>query len=192
MRETDIAETMKKFWLRPYWHAEALDEWLAVQEASGWHLVGSTHFRRLVFRAVEPKHTQWFMTFGEKAEHMYDAEGWLKRSKNADEIKMPVLFPGFFAWENAYRVLEPIGEDELRELRLTRNRYLRRQARKNLCFWLLLLAACVSLTVWLLAAHSSPVTASGITVLLLAILSLIMTMYHIIGLCTLRRHRKQY
>ena len=192
MRGTDITGTMKKFWLCPYWQTDALDAWLSEQEASGWRLVSSTHFRRLIFQAAEPKHAQWFMTFGEKAEHMFDAEGWLKRNQNADEIKMPVLLPGFFAWENAYRVLAPIGEDDLRELRLARNLYLRRQARKSLCFWLFALAACGLLVGWSLAAHGFPVSASGIVVLFLAILSLFLTGYHITGLCALRRQRIRY
>ena len=113
MRGTDITGTMKKYWLRPYWQTDALDAWLSAQEASGWRLVSSTHFRRLIFQAAEPKHTQWFMTFGEKAEHMFDAESWLKKTKNADEIAMPVLIPGIFGWENAYRVPAPIGEGDL-------------------------------------------------------------------------------
>ena len=192
MRGTDITGTMKKYWLRPYWQTDALDAWLSAQEASGWRLVSSTHFRRLIFQAAEPKHTQWFMTFGEKAEHMFDAESWLKKTKNADEIAMPVLIPGIFGWENAYRVLAPIGEDDLRELRLARNLYLRRQARKSLCFWLFALAACGLLVGWSLAAHGFPVSVSGIVVLFLAILSLFLTGYHITGLCALRRQRIRY
>ena len=192
MRGTDITGTIKKYWLRPYWQTDALDAWLSEQEASGWRLVSSTHFRRLIFQAAEPKHTQWFMTFGEKAEHMFDAESWLKKTKNADEIAMPVLIPGIFGWENAYRVPAPIGEGDLLELRLARNLYLRRQARKSLCFWLFALAACSLLVGWSLTAHGFPVSASGIVVLFLAILSLFLTGYHITGLCALRRQRIRY
>ena len=44
---------MTRHWLRPYWRADELDEWLAAQEASGWRLDRVGFFRRFVFREAQ-------------------------------------------------------------------------------------------------------------------------------------------
>ena len=33
-----MSEKLKLFWPKPYWQTEAVDEWLAAQEAAGWRL----------------------------------------------------------------------------------------------------------------------------------------------------------
>ena len=187
-----MSETMKKRWLRPYWKAEALEEWLAAQEAAGWRLVGVKPFRRFVFRAAEPKESLWYMTFAEaRGRHMFAEGDWLKKYCGADEIPLNGLLYATFGWSNAYRVLKPIDEDSLRELRLSRDLFLRRMARRSLLFWLVGLAVCGSAAVCGLAEPSQPFTASALIVCALALLCLFWTGYHIAGLRALRKKRNR-
>lgn len=185
-----MSETIKKRWLRPYWEAEALDAWLATQEAAGWRLEGGAFFRRLVFRAAEPKASAWFVTFSEeRGLGMYAEGSWLTRYCKADEIHIDTFSPGAFGWANAYRVLKPIDEDSLRELRLSRDLFLRRMARRSLFVWLVGLALSGTVAVWSLAEPSQPVTASVLFFCALAPLCLFWTGYHIAGLRALRKKR---
>ena len=179
---------MKKRWLRPYWEAEALGAWLAAQEAAGWRLERGAFFHRLVFRAAEPKASAWFVTFSEeRGIAMYPEGSWLMRYCNADEIHIDTFFPGAFGWANAYRVLKPIDEDSLRELRLSRDLFLRRMARRSLLTWLVGLAVCGSAAVWGLAEPSQPFTASVLFFCALTPLCLFWTGYHIVALRALRK-----
>lgn len=188
-----MSEKLKKPWRRPYWQTEAVDEWLAAQEAAGWRLEGGAFFHRFVFRAAEPKASAWFLTFSEaRGQGMYAEESWLKRHCNADEIDVGTFDPGAFGWANACRVLTPIDKNSLRELRLSRSRFLRRMARRSLLTWLTGLAVFGTLTVWGLLTRPPTLTVSSLACYLIAALSLFWTVYHITGLCALRRQRRAY
>ena len=188
-----MSKIMKKFWLRPYWRADELDRWLSAQEAAGWRLEGSKPFWRLVFRAAEPKESAWFMTFQNLRAHgMYTEGSWLKKHCSADEIKLGIPFPCFFAWADAYRSLVPIEEDSLRELRLARNLFLRRMAWGSGLFWLLFLTAFSALVIASVATHDFRFTLTYLFAILMTALCLFMTGYHITGLCALRRRRRAY
>ena len=74
-----MSEKLKLFWPKPYWQTEAVDEWLASQEAAGWRLEGGAFFHRFVFRAAEPKASNWFLTFSDaRGQGMYAEGSWLK------------------------------------------------------------------------------------------------------------------
>ena len=188
-----MSEKLKLFWPKPYWQTEAVDEWLAAQEAAGWRLEGGAFFHRFVFRAAEPKASNWFLTFSDaRGQGMYAEGSWLKRHCQADEIYVGMFFPGVFGWADAYRVLTPIDKNSLRELRLSRSRFLRRMAWRSLLTWLTGLAVFGTLTVWGLTTRPPTLTVSSLVCYLIAALSLFWAVYHIIGLCALRRQRRKY
>ena len=82
---------MTKHWLRPYWRADELDEWLAAQEAAGWRLDRVGFFRRFVFREAKPKEVRYFSTYAFlKEAGLLDLGFQLKYTHKADE-----LTPGF-------------------------------------------------------------------------------------------------
>ena len=80
----------------------------------------------------------------------------------------------------------------LRELRLSRNRFLRRMARWSLLMWLTGLAVFGTITVWDLVTRSLSLSFSSLFSYVFAVLSLFWTVYHITGLCALRRQRRAY
>ena len=186
-----MSEKLKLFWPKPYWQTEAVDEWLAAQEAAGWRLEGGAFFHRFVFRAAEPKASNWFLTFSEpRGQGMYAEGSWLKRHCNADEINVGTFDLGPIGWADAYRVLTPIDKNSLRELRLSRSRFLRRMAWRSLLTWLAALALFGTITVWGLMTRPPTLTVSSLACYLIAALSLFWAVYHIIGLCALRRRRR--
>ena len=123
---------------------------------------------------------------------MYAEGSWLKRHCQADEIYVGMFFPGVFGWADAYRVLTPIDKNSLRELRLSRSRFLRRMAWRSLLTWLTGLALFGTLTVWGLTTRPPTLTVSSLVCYLIAALSLFWTVYHITGLFALRRRRRAY
>ena len=188
-----MSEKLKLFWPKPYWQTEAVDEWLAAQEAAGWRLEGGAFFHRFVFRAAEPKASNWFLTFSEEGgQGMYAEGSWLKRHCQADEIDVGTFYPGAFGWADAYRVLTPIDKNSLRELRLSRSRFLRRMAWRSLLTWLTGLALFGTITVWALTTRSFTLDAPDLFAFVFTALSLFWAVYHIIGLCALRRRRRKY
>lgn len=188
-----MSEKLKLFWPKPYWQTEAVDEWLAAQEAAGWRLEGDAFFHRFVFRAAEPKASNWFVTYSEPRNCLMLAEAnWLKRHCNADEVLLAIPFPGTFGWDSAFRILTPIDRHSLRELRLSRNLVLRRMARWALFMWLIALAVFGTITVWGLVTRSFTLDAPDLFAFVFTALGLFWTAYHITGLFALRRQRRKY
>lgn len=178
---------MTKHWLRPYWRADELDEWLAAQEAAGWRLDRVGFFRRFVFREAKPKEVRYFSTYAFlKEAGLMDLGFQLKHTHKADE-----LTPGFCGWlflAHIYRITRPVDKETWLDFRQLRNAYLRHTAIQSiLCSVVLFIPSAVGL---LIGGDASANQLRFLTAV--AVLSLFSLGYHSLGWCFLKRRWNRY
>lgn len=182
-----MKNTMTKHWVRPYWRADELDEWLAAQEAAGWRLDRVGFFRRFIFWEAKPKEVRYFSTYAFlKEAGLMDLGFQLKHTHKADE-----LMPGFCGWlflSYIYRLSHPIDQEAWLDFRQLRNAYLRHTAIQSiLCSLIILVPATAGL---LISGNASASELRFLTVG--AVLSLFSLGYHAFGWCFLKRRWNKY
>lgn len=178
---------LNKHWLRPYWRADELDEWLATQEASGWRLERVGFYRCFVFREAKPREVRFFSTYAFlKEAGLMDLGFQLKYAHKADE-----LTPGFcgsLLLEHIYRINRQLDRETWLDFRQLRNAYLRHTAIQSiLCSALILV---LSATVLLFGGAASSSQAWWLVVS--AALSAFSLGYHTFGWCFLKRRWNRY
>lgn len=186
-KATVVQPVMVRHWLRPYWRADELDEWLATQEASGWRLVRVGFYRCFVFREAKPREVRYFSTYAFlKEAGLMDLGFQLKYAHKADE-----LTPGFcgsLLLEHIYRINRPLDRETWLDFRQLRNAYLRHTAIQSiLCSALILV---LSATVLLFGGAASSNQAWWLVVS--AALSAFSLGYHTFGWCFLKRRWNRY
>ncbi len=182
-----MKERLTKHWLRPYWRADELDDWLAAQEAAGWRLDRVGFFRRFVFREAKPKEVRYFSTYAFlKEAGLMDLGFQLKHTHKADE-----LTPGFSGWlflEDIYRIIRPLDRETWLDFRQLRNAYLRHTAIQSiLCSLIILIPATAGL---LIGGNASASQLRFLAVC--AALSAFSLGYQTFGWCFLKRRWNKY
>ena len=132
-KATVVQPVMVRHWLRPYWRADELDEWLAAREAVGWRLERVGFFRRFVFREAKPRDVAYYVTFSFPKEfRMLDVRYWITRTMKADVVNM-VTFASY--WSECCRITSPLNPEQKYELFYQKNNYLRHLSRMGMLMW---------------------------------------------------------
>ena len=178
---------LKRHWLRPYWRADELDDWLAAQEAAGWRLERIGFFRRFVFREAKPKEVRYFSTYAFlKEAGLFDLGFQLKHTHKADDVT-----PGYCGWlflSYIYRLSHPVDRETWLDFRQLRNAYLRHTAIQSILLCLVfLIPSAVGL---LIGRNDSESQLRFLSVV--AVLSSLSLVYHTFGWCFLKRRWNQY
>ena len=178
---------MTKHWLRPYWRADELDDWLAAQEAASRRLDRVGFFRRFVFREAKPKEVRYFSTYAFlKEAGLMDLVFQLKHTHKADE-----LTPGFCGWlflEDIYRITRPVDKETWLDFRQLRNAYLRHKAIQSILCSALILALSAAVLLFGEAASSK----QAWWLVVCVVLSAFSLVYHTFGWCFLKRRWNRY
>ena len=182
-----LDKSLTKHWLRPYWQADELDDWLAAQETAGWRLERVGFFRRFVFRETTPMEVQYFSTFAYlKEAGLLDLGYQLKHTYKADE-----LTPGFcgsLLLEHIYRITRIVEKETRLDFRQLRNAYLRHTAIQSiLCSVLFLLPSSAILLFGRVGS-----TKQELWLVSCAVLSLFSLGYHTFGWFLLKRQWNRY
>ena len=178
-----------KHWLRPYWRAEELDEWLAAQEAAGWRLERVGFFRRFVFREAKPRDVAYYMTFKFPKEfRMFDVRYWITRTMNADVVDAYTMAS---YWMECCRITSPLTPEQKYELFYQKNNYLRHLSRMGMLMWAIFFVPTIIALVFASVDPSSVRTFDYVLVFGVRIVSGLGLLYYFYGWLFLRRRRRQ-
>lgn len=181
---------LTKHWLRPYWRAEELDEWLAAQEAAGWRLERVGFFRRFVFREAKPRDVAYYMTFKFPKEfRMFDVRYWITRTMKADVVDAYTMAS---YWMECCRITSPLTPEQKYELFYQKNNYLRHLSRMGMLMWAIFFVPTIIALVFASVDPSSVRTFDYVLVFGVRIVSGLGLLYYFYGWLFLRRRRRRF